>query len=240
MSDKKKGISRYRLGERILIGYRDDDTIFWIKTDEDYWNTGKNNLNVLEAGKAWIDKKSDTTILDFPTTDGYELQKISNDFLGGSDWLTPYKETDYYVNLMECLRSIPEKPDDPPCEWIDPYYELPEHIDGYILDKNTFLRRNNETGKLYYIKVTEFSENDIENDRFGWVKAARKFLSVASDEELLSDLKGFMKESYGDAWIDENNDVVVLGPVHEQEPEIIDNFYVDRLSTYYVLYSAME
>lgn len=238
MKNKNEGISRYHLGERLLIGYRNDHSLFWLRTDKDYWKPKKDELNVLEAGKTWIDKKSDTTVLDFPITDEAEMHRLQNEFIqgNGNDWIFDYKETDYYVNLAECLRSGPEKPEEPPCEWIDPDYELPDHIDGYILDGNTFLRKNNETGELYYIKFTEFSDKDIENDRFGWIKAAKEFFSISSDEELLYELKGFRKESYGNAWIDEVRNVVVLGPVHEQRPEFLDNYYHNRIISYSALY----
>ena len=234
---KKEGISRYYLGEKLLIGYRDDNTLFWLRTDKDYWDPKSDALNVLEAGKAWIDEKSDTTILDFPITDGVEIQGLSKEFIQSSGRMSHYKESDYYVQLSECLRHRRINTEIETIDDVDHDYELPEHIDGYILDEDTFLRRDNETRKLYYIKFTEFSENDIENDRFGWVKAAREFFSISSDEKLLSELKCFRKESYGDAWVDEKNDVVVLGPVYEQEPEVLDNYFADRVCSYLGLYS---
>ena len=225
-------ISRYHLGEKLLIGYRDDQTLFWLRNDKDYWTPKKGVLNVLEAGKAWIDEKSETTILDFPIAYESEILQLKNEFIHNSNLLTPYKESDYYVSLIECLPRSPKRPYDPPCEWIDPEYDFPEHLDGYVLDEDTFLRQNNETGELYYIKFTDFSENDFEDDRFGWIKAARKFFRFDSDEDLASELKCWKKESYGNAWIDKKNDVVVLGPVKDQMIEVLDNYYADRIFSY--------
>lgn len=243
MNNVKDGISRYHLGEKLLIGYRDDHTLFWLRNDKDYWDPKTDELKVLDAGKAWIDKKSDTTILDFPITDDDEIHRLKNEYIkrNSNDWILHYRETDYYVQLTECSRFNPMKNRTQSKYYsyanIDHDYELPAYMEGYILDEDIFLRKNNQTGDLYYIKFTEFSKNDIENDRFGWVKAAREFFSISSDEELLSELECYRKESYGNAWIDEKNDVVVLGPVYEQKPEILDNYFADRICTYSSIYS---
>ena len=74
--------------------------------------------------------------------------------------------------------------------------------------------------------------NDFKIDRFGWVKTARKYFSCASDAELFLDLTGYAKESTGEAWIDEKNDVLVLGPASGQTPENFDNFFFDRVLWY--------
>jgi len=259
--------SRYYFGEKMLIGYRNDNTLFWLKTDKNnwepdvgyrndlilYWLNSENYLepnkrefNVLEAGKAWIDKKTDTTILDFPTSDEDEIHNLKKEFHQSSGLITQYKETDYYVLLGDCLPNRPIKIDcqlnDAITDFIDPDYELPEHMEGYVLNEDTFLRKNNETGKLCYIKFNEFTKNDFENDRFGWIKAAREYISsecstFPSDEDLYSELKCYRKESYGDAWIDEKNDVLVLGPIKDQRIDILDNNFYDRMCSYLGIYS---
>jgi len=248
MKKNEDTIRRYGLGEKMLIGYRDDHTLFWLKTDKNYWNPKTDKLNVLEAGKAWIDEKSDTTILDFPTSDEVEIHNLEKEFLQDIEWTTHYKESDYYVQLAECTRNSPEKTKIEPTDYIDHKYDLPEYMEGYVLNDYTYLRKNIETGKLYYLKFSEFSEKDFENDRFGWIKAAREYFSfptdeeeehfsLLSDEKLLFELSGFYKESNGYAWIDEKNDVLVLGPINHQSIEISDNYYWDRLSSYSGLYS---
>jgi hypothetical protein len=268
--------SRYYFGEKMLIGYRNDNTLFWLKTDknnwepdirEKYWEPGneyrddrtlywlnnenymepdKGEFNVLEAGKAWIDEKTDTTILDFPTSDEDEIHNLKKEFYQSSGLITQYKETDYYVLLGDCLPNRPIKIDcqltDAITDFIVPDYELPENMEGYVLNEDTFLRKNNETGKLCYIKFNEFTKNDFDNDRFGWIKAAREYYSseyytAPSDEEIMSNLKCFKKESYGDAWIDEKNDVLVLGPIKDQRIDILDNNFYDRMCSYLGIYS---
>ena len=77
---------------------------------------------------------------------------------------------------------------------------------------------------LLILKFSEFNKTDFEVDRFGWVKAARKFFSISSDEDLLTELKGRWKESYGDAWIDKKKEVLVLGPAQDQTIEVSDNY----------------
>ena len=255
---------RYYLGENTLIGYRDDRTLYWLKTDKNnlepdtgyrdnltlfwfkgiryYWETDKGELNVLEAGKAWIDKKSNTTILDFPTSDEVEIHNLKKDFLQSSGWISHYKASDYYVQLSECSQNSPEKTEKVPVDFIVSDIELPEHLEGYILNDFTFLIKNKETGKFYYFKFNNFSKNDFENDRFGWIKAAREYISskystAPSDEEIMSYLKCFKKESYGDAWIDEKKNVLVFGPIYDQRIEIRDNYFWDRISTFLGKYS---
>jgi hypothetical protein len=236
--------SRYYFGEKMLIGYRNDNTLYWLKTDKDYWKPDKGELNVLVAGKARIDEKSDTTILDFPTSDEVEIHNLEKEFLQSSGLITQYKETNYYVLLGDCLPNKPIIIDcqltDAITDFIDPDYELPENMEGYVLNEDTFLRKNNETGKLYYLKFNDVTKNDFDNDRFGWIKAARAYFSYPSDEELLFELRGFRKESYGDAWIDENNDVLVLGPIYDQRIEILDNYFHDRMCSYLGIYSEWD
>jgi len=270
MHDKKKEFSRYYLGEKILIGHRDNHTLFWLKTDknnwepgneekywqpgneyrddrtlywinnENYWESDKSEFNVLEAGKAWIDEKTDTTILDFPTSDKVEINNLKKEFLQSSGWISHYKESNFYVQLSECSRNSPEKTKKGPINYIDDDYELPEHLEGYVLNENTFLIKNYETGELHYLKFSEFSENDFENDRFGWIKSAREYFAFPSDEELMSRLEWFRKESYGEAWIDGKNNVLVLGPVNKQEIEALDHNYDERISSYLGLYSEWD
>jgi len=237
MSEKKKGISRYRLGEKILIGYRNDDSLFWLRDENNNFNPEDDKLNVVEAGRAWVDEKSNTTVLDFPITDEEKVNQLANEFLRGNDCLNPYIESDYYVQLANCERRLPIQPEHQEIEYIDHDYDLPEDIEGYILNEDTFVRKDTKTEKIFYVKFLKFTMNDFENDRFGWVKAARRYYSCTSDEELLSELEGFRKESYGEAWIDQENDVLVLGTVVEQEPEILDNYFADRIFTYLGTYS---
>ena len=238
--DKKKECHRYYLGKNILIGCKGENTFFWIKDDKEYWNPDKGKLNVLKSGKAWIDKQSDTTILDFPTSDRNEMRNSIKLFIQSSDTISRYAETDFYVQLADC---IPNKPmmlnfsSSDYSDLIDHDYEIPEHQEGYVLNDNTFLRNNTKTGELYYVKFSSFTDIDFEVDRFGWVKAAREFFSFESDDDLISELKYYQKESYGKAWIDKKNDVLVLGPVDSQEIEIKDNYFDERLCSYLCLYS---
>jgi len=236
MSINKKGIERYSLGKKILIGRRDNDTLFWLKTDKYYRNPKTDKLNVLEAGKAWIDEESNTLILDFPASDEAVIQKLAKEFLQGTDYIAYYGRTDYYVQLSECSRQRPIKKNDEPAGYIDHDYVL-ANIEGYILNKDTFLRKNVETGELFYVKFTDYSMNDIENDKFGWIKSAKQFFSISSDEDLLYELGEFKNESCGNAWIDKKNDVVVLGPIYEQRPEASDTHFDNRIYSYLGLYS---
>lgn len=238
MNKNEETISRCYLGENTLIGYRDDHTLFWLRTDQNYWKPDKGEFNVLEAGEAWINEKTNTTILDFPILDEVEINNLKQEFVQGDDGLSHYGETDYYVQLTNCLRNSPIKPENQSSKQIDHDYDLPENMEGYVLNENTFLRKNIDTCELTYLKFTEFSMNDIENDSFGWIKAAREFLSFpSSDEELLTKLNGFVKQSYGDAWIDENEDVVILGPVCNQEIDFLDHYFYESIDSYLGLYS---
>jgi hypothetical protein len=243
MSDNKKEITRYHLENKMLIGYRDDHTMFWLKTDKDYREPDKDELNVLAAGKAWIDKKSDTTILDFPTSDEAEIHNLEKEFLQSPDSIKPYAESDFYVLLDDCLPNKPILDNNQlsDClDHIDHYYDLPENTEGFILNEDTFIRKDNEIGKLYFIKFSEFSNKDLENDRFGWIKAARKYLCFPSDEDLIPGLGFFRKESYGDAWIDEENDLLVLGPVEHQDVVALGTCYDTRVCSYLRIYSKWD
>ena len=241
MSNNKEQISRYHLGEKLLIGYRDDHTLFWLITDKDYWNPKTDQLKVLEGGIAWIDKKYDTTILDFPVLDNVEIHRLENEFIQSNDVISHYKESDYFVRLSECPRFSPMKPKDDSIHFsyghIGKDYKLPEHFEGYVLNEETFLRKDCKTGKLGYLKFSEFTVDDIINDRFGWIRAARQYFSISSDEYLIDDLQWFLKESYGDAWINEQNDVIVLGPICGQRVEVADNYFTNRICTYLEHYS---
>ena len=230
--EKKFELCRYYLGEGILIGHRDDDTMFWLKTNDIDFHSDVKELDIVEAGKAWIDEQSDTTILEFPTKDKEEFNKLANEFFQRKNRISDYIKSEFYVPLANCVRSIPIELDHKSIDYNGYHHNIPEYTEGYILNEDTFLMKNTETGEFSYTKFSKFTMNDFKVDRFGWVKTARKYYSCASDAELFLELRGYAKESTGEAWIDEKNDVLVLGPVSGQTPENFDNFFFDRVLWY--------
>jgi hypothetical protein len=238
MKNKEIEISKYRLGSNILIGYRSDSTLFWLRTDQDNCNLYKGPFQVVEGGKAWIDEESNLTVLDFPTKDKESLSKLKREFLQGREWLFQYPGTDYFVNLSECPLNEVTNIERYWPENESPYEnEILKNFDGYIISNGIYLRKNIKTNEMYYFEFSEYTMEDVLEDRFGWIKPAREYSCIESDTELLKWLGNYQKESYGSAWIDEATGILVLGPVKEQQPEMVDNFFWGRLDEYRETYS---
>ena len=221
------------LEENLLIGKREDETLFWLKTEgENHGITveGK-DVNAVEGGYAWVDKDADTLVIGYPTKDPDALLRLKAEFVEHGDSIEDFTGSVYFVQLSECGLNVP---------WTEDHPVLMEYTertdpgrmkkDCWMLDDLTFVRQDSESGELLYIKYSEYTEKEFYEDRFGWVNALRRYHSDMPDKILLDELKnGFVKESHGVAWIDKENDVLVLGPAHDIRPEMRDNFHWDGL-----------
>lgn len=230
----KKNVEKFKksfIGNDLKIGTRPDGTMFWLR------NTSKNSSDekdfiALEGGSAWVDKKTDTTILSFPTKNHVVIEEMKDEFNGNPGMTLDYTGSEYYVQLSECELNKPLTVGRLGHIGSGGHYKDRKlEGTGYIIDEDTFVRKNPDDGKLFFVKYSDFTQEDYAQDRFGWISALKRLCPDKSDEELLQRLQeDFIKESYGDIWIDEENGVLVLGPVVEQPPENLDEYHGEHIS----------
>lgn len=234
MKKQEEKFEKSCIGNDLKIGTRPDGSMFWLKTDGKKLSKGE-DYAFLEGGTAWIDKKTDTTILSYPTNNSESFKKMKKEFCEQSGWALAYTGSEYYAILSECELNVPTIIGDHGPLGTDDYYKDSEYEDtGYILGENTFVLKNSNDGKLFYLQYSDYSKDDFYKDRFGWINALKRLFPDKSDEELFERLYvDFMKESYGDLWIDEENSVLVLGPIVEQPPEILDEYLGEHISKLY-------
>lgn len=239
MSEMKCETQKYRIGNNILIGRREDGSLFWLKIEDEKIRFAAEGYEVtaVEGGKVIHDKGADTTILDYPTKDRDILSSIQNEYFESCDEISNYADTAYLIELSGCELHEVTKND---CSEYEAYMKDNQHKlchdenIGYVLDDVTFINVDQETGDLSYLQFSDFTDKACREDRFCWVEPHKRIIPEATDEEIFEQLKiGFVQETYGKAWIDKENNVLVLGPAHDIRPEIIDNYFHDRLWEHY-------
>jgi hypothetical protein len=215
-----------KLGEDILIGKRIDGSMFWLKKSD---VPNEDKCEIIEGGPIRIDKEIKTTFFGFPIADPKTLYSLESEFYNHKGAAYDYTDTEFFVHLSHCqLRTSGG-------EYKNNFNANLYHHklkSGYILDSDTFVLFDQNTSEPFWMKYTTYSQNDFYTDRFGWFKALKRCFPDISDDKLYSDIveNEFVKESYGDVWIEKNSDVLILGPVKFETPDLFDEYHCEHLS----------
>lgn len=230
MANKNTKFERYFIGEDLRIGKRPDGSMFWLLTG-DHEPPQARDITVIEGGSAWVDEKSKTTIFSFPTKDPKILSSLQAEYLKIKESVREYSDSEYFVHLSECELREPVKNDQRDLAQINgDTDEKPDKNSGYVLDDYTFVRESDDNEGLNYVQYSGYTKEDFDEDRLGWIKVLRRLYPNRNDNELLQGLKKyFVKESRGEAWVDNENGVLVLNPVELQPPENADEYFLKHL-----------